>query len=233
MSVNDPTVGSERALSSQEVIDFRDEIIWPAVNQQFGGDFVGLALPGSDIMCAKTVIDPEDPVFGVFRIEFQAHCILAEVNNGDDVIVNPRERLCLAAIAVLTKRFAQTYELLARAEKALTHYDPDFVLTEERRDGMSAWQRETYWFTTDDDDPGDTKVEMELQLDDGRVFWDSDIEGALQLPSDEQPDGETSDDELDDLGELFDEEQDIGTTMTNVDLIVVKSSLGGLGFNFD
>lgn len=203
-------VGLDSVLTHEQVLDFRDGLIWPAVNHLGGRDFVEEALAGEGNRWQVTRFTPQGLLRCTLAVECTAVTIDEDCFDGDEAagdfeIAVESTMDCDATLTIEKSRPDMLEALITVA----LNPNGDEELDEDEASMFRAWRADSYRFSTFNGCPIDVKNDRYLLEDEsGSEFWSTDEMAARQeekptAPDDREGDGvQLSPDDLKVLTEM-------------------------------
>ncbi|MCA9333154.1 hypothetical protein KDA00_04780 [Candidatus Saccharibacteria bacterium] len=202
-----PDFDFERVLEPLEVLSFRDQTIWPAVNRLWRADFLQTAQPGDQIKIRKVVREDDSET----NFALQAACIAAPIVDGGN------GKIHCATVAIEDKVASHTAELIDAINAEYARRELSCAIPPGEVDYLCAWLNSEYYFDSDDDDLLRKDVELQLIDEDGDVVMDPNLNRQIFVGEGE---------ESDPLQELFEQ---FGPTLSVDETLRIKLALGILG----
>lgn len=229
--MSDPNRGGQHpefdlALRDNEVAIFCHDVLWPAINYLAGREFIGEALPGSEIDFEVT--NPTESK-GLSKIRVTAY-VDAPYNGDGSESSDDSVRVCSVSIGESITR----PDLLTELFKVACN-DGKVKPSVVKKEGARAWSTTTFSF--EDEDFKTTRLEVhQLTKLDGAILWDDYDDDETDEGDDEANrvvvvDGlELSEAEQNLLDEI---EDDIYSSVRREDIPEIRRMLGILGVPSD
>lgn len=213
--------GSE-ALTEEEVLAFRDEILVPSIDFLARSNFVNEASPRNTFVHEQTVASEES--IRRYRVSAFIDTLYDPVQ-----VENEPNRVCSISVGIETPTPNLTDAL---TERWLEKY-PKLKIDEQQQALLSAWTVDIYYFDIPQENGTSplVRTHIELQDSEGSTLWDDDDDDEAQ----QETEGSELDDETSEAADiLFGQlEQEAMVQLTKTDLAAIQDTLIALGVNFD